>query len=351
MNGIILLACPSSGIFNSVNPFLCFSFNFYWIAVAVLVSLAMISIYAVVYQLSPLIEMEGLRSWSRNKIFEVITNLVLIFIFGLFVSLFISFNPNENNYLLNNNLNVYQCSNSNVNNIYLDALCNVHFFNSVYLDFMEVIYLSGVVTSLSPSVTLSVTPLAPANIRDLGVESTFSLSRGIGDILGLALGLAYAFYVLSQVQIVILASALFLFSVFMGVGFIARIFGPTRGLGGVLISLGLGLGLLYPSLSAISYGFINNNLGGFSAVPIYGSLAAVLFSFISCALSFLLVCTASIPLSITAAFLLIYYGGLIAIGITIVPLINLAITDVFVIDFSSAIGERIDILSLLTGLI
>jgi hypothetical protein len=45
------------------------------------------------------------------------------------------------------------------------------------------------------------------------------------------------------------------------------------------------------------------------------------------------------------------YLGLIIIGLVFVPLLNFIIVDTFIIDFSQAIGERMDFLSMLTGIL
>jgi hypothetical protein len=48
---------------------------------------------------------------------------------------------------------------------------------------------------------------------------------------------------------------------------------------------------------------------------------------------------------------IISYAGIVLLGISLIPLLNFLIVDTFIIDFSRAIGEKVDFMSLLTSII
>ena len=62
---------------------------------------------------------------------------------------------------------------------------------------------------------------------------------------------------LSQLQLILLSSSLLLLSLFFSIGLIARVFGISRSFGGAMIAFGIGLGIIYPLLIAITYGYID----------------------------------------------------------------------------------------------
>ena len=45
------------------------------------------------------------------------------------------------------------------------------------------------------------------------------------------------------------------------------------------------------------------------------------------------------------------YAGLAGAGLLLIPFVNFLIIDVFIIDFSKVIGEKMDFMKILTGII
>jgi hypothetical protein len=154
----------------------------------------------------------------------------------------------------------------------------------------------------------------------------------------------------------------------LGIGLIARIFVITRSFGGAMIALGVGLGIIYPLMVCLTYGFVNvgmqQSFAGIVA-PAVSTVSMVSWALdpstvSSAAISMLLGTSpvfASVPAPMTAAQLggwfwgMVNYLAFVSAGLVLIPFINFLIVDVFIIDFSQAIGERMDFMRLLTGIV
>jgi len=189
----------------------------------------------------------------------------------------------------------------------------------------------------------------------------------INSSLGWLIDIVFGAYVLSQVQLLLLGGALLLFSLFLGVGLIARIFVITRSFGGAMIALGVGLGIIYPLMVCLTYGFVNVGMeqswgvatspaAALASATVYSQILSIITS-ISPLFNPLGVLGLSGSISAATAALqawfmgLINYCGFAGAGLILVPFLNFLIVDVFVIDFSQAIGERMDFMRLLTGMV
>jgi hypothetical protein len=184
----------------------------------------------------------------------------------------------------------------------------------------------------------------------------------------------YIFYILVQVQYLLIGASGLIFGVLMVVGLVARSFGVTRTFGGAMIAFALGIGFVYPLMTSISYGFLDNtinvagnnllcnfgvgnNAQGHACVGVFiggvmlfvgylfgnmftGGTLAIVTSFAGGAAGFLFVWH--------LAQQLLIYGALVSIGLTFIPLMNITVVDTFIVDFSRSVGERMDFISLLT---
>jgi hypothetical protein len=178
----------------------------------------------------------------------------------------------------------------------------------------------------------------------------------------------FLLFAVNQMQMLLLSSALLIFSTFMAIGLIARLFGITRSFGGAMIAFALGVGVLYPLMVCLTYGFLNTGLQEVVSsycLPAIGCLLKVeqwsllIFSFLSMLIYLMLgmTCPTVQAACTIQTYLpqllgqLVTYGGIMSIGLTLVPFFNFLIVDTFIVDFSRAFGERMDLLSLLGNLI
>ncbi|MCL5239062.1 MAG: hypothetical protein M1286_01140 [Candidatus Marsarchaeota archaeon] len=297
---------------------------------------------------------EELRSWAHLKMFEVVLSIALIFVF-LAIALIIS-NINFQSIYSSAHLVPPQCDAGSLGNtdIFSLAVCNMHLFNNNVLTFSQIVYLVALRVSFTPQIKINGVAIARQllNIKGVGGEASLKLPSGFETFSGDLLDALYTAFVLSQVQTLMLAAALLFFTLFTSLGLIARIFVVSRTFGGAMIAFGIGLGLLFPLLVSLTYGYINVQMQSAALVSALdlttvtaavGGLVAVVIAFIASG--------AGVP-GFTAWFSsFIEYGAFAASGLILIPILNFTIVDVFISDFSQAIGERMDFMSLLTNII
>jgi hypothetical protein len=382
---ILLQAC-TSGLSSCLS-----SIYLPWFAFAGLVAVTAIAVLGLMYGLSEFVGRSDIKTWVRVKIYDVLFSLVLIFIFVGVAGTVYNFNVGG---LASNNVDLVpqQCQSGSsailgsgvdpTQNIFAMAICDMYAFNT-YTSEMNTAqyYLTlalgalqprfGLNFGLSPSVAgtaLSVSLSVPG-LTLLPADTAFKY-------LGTGVDLIYSFVLANDVQLILLSAAPLVFALLISLGLIARLFGVTRTFGGAMIAFGIGLGLLYPILVSIMYGFIDYGLtqvstsaastlatygfvlvgtgiglplagsivtaGGFAAAPILGSgWVTALATFAASGGSLYTAIETLIPEPI------FIFAGLVWVGLTFIPLIVLVIVDVFIIDFSQAIGERMDLMSML----
>ena len=371
---IMLQSCVSS-----VSNFLTAPYTS-WFPIVVTAALAVLSILAVIFVLSPLLGRNDIRSWVRVKMYEVLLSIALVMIFGAFATELCTFNPVpafERVQLVVPS----QCgstSGTGIDNIYGLAVCDMYNFKLYNIELNQYIYYVAIAFSTAGKVTFSLELLPGVewvNPDVLQQDGNGVEGFGLGGEVGLmpidttvSLGGAFivlgTLYILNEIQLLLLGASVLLFAIFMAIGLIARMFGITRSFGGMMIALGLGIGFVYPLITAMTYGFIdyglsNTGFGGCAPGQVICGAAiaqatatafgAVVF-FISAQLA------NSIPLIGTLignlfAGTLVIYIGLVLVGLTLIPLLNFLVVDTFVEDMSAAIGERVDFLSLLERII
>lgn len=356
----ILLASTST---CSASISSCFSSMYVLLfGIAATVAVAVIVILALIYGISSFIGRSDIRVWVRVKIFDTLFSLLLIAVF-MYASTNIIYNIPLSSF---NTLKLAppQCS-SATSNIYSLSTCDMYQFNNDTSHFEFIQYWFTIALSLVPQLDFNIgygDPFSGSNLLTGGLQGSITLlpPNLTFKYLGAALDALYVFSLANEVQLIILSSSALIFAILMATGLLARIFGITKTFGGAMIAFAFGIGLVYPALIALTYGFIDYGLAQLTPVINAGLLGGVGLASVSPIATFLLSMstliigsgTASAPsyLVALAQFFpqaLFSYIGLIAVGLTIIPLIDLVIVDVFIIDFSQAIGERMDLLNLL----
>ncbi|MEM3180779.1 MAG: hypothetical protein QXY86_00100 [Candidatus Micrarchaeaceae archaeon] len=306
-----------------------------WFPVALVGALAVISILSVIYALSPMLGRTDLRAWAKIKIYEVMFSIALVFIFFAFMALFTSINFGS----LLHSVSPYSCTNNF--DIYSLAMCDLNTFNGYLSDLNYLAYILLIPSIFSVPISANLYYVSFSTVIE-GLATSFGIDFT-------ELSLIFVFYMLSDVLLLLLSVSLLLFAVFMAIGLISRMFVITRTFGGAMIAFGIGIGILFPLLVSIGYGFIG--------ATISSKAAAAMLSFIESSnpitlvLGFIMYPITGVLPAITGIYLVIEFVGYVIAGFVFMPMFILTILDVFIRDFSQAIGERMDFMSILTRLI
>ena len=360
-----------------------------WEEVAAVAVLLVIAVAAVVYMLSGVISSSNAREWSKMQIFEALLSFLLIVIFGAISYLFLTpVSASAFNSL--GLVPVYCCSpsvctpqsatpNSNpnlpdVNTLYDLSSCDLGYFMNISTTYFSAFYSLGFYAAiLIPGFDLQFQPLA--FIGDNSFNVTFGtpslLPTSFESMLETADSGLITLILLNQIQLIMISGSLLFLSFFMTLGLIARTFGFTRTFGGAMIAFGLGLGFVYPLLVSMTYGFVDVQIQQSAVANLQlvspgtsivlwqvstvnvGTIAGGLYDAVSSVVLGSGLDCGTIPLSagcqgLNSSMLQI---GYLIVGLLIIPLLNFAILDAFIIDFSTAIGERMEFMSLLGSVI
>lgn len=379
---VLLAACAANLTSFLGSPFAL------WFPLVLLATIVVILVAAMIYMLSPLAGRNDLRVWSRVKIYDVLSNLVFVFIFLSFSGLLCTIGPSAP--LLSANLlphstpstpgcvpggtnppNTIPSLPASGDNLFSLADCNIYLYNYDLMQFSVQIYYTILVFSLSPQVTVFPSVVVdPSHARQtIGTGITFNLNflpiQIAHHYITPLMGTLFAVILASFVQQILVNAALPLFGIFMTIGLIARSFGVTRSFGGAMIAFGIGVGFVYPLLVTITYGFLNYSVAALpssSTSVVVGGIHGIGHFFTPDVFWDNLVAILKLGVgagslgTVIQDFLNVFgdslvYGGFMALGLTLIPLLNLVVVDAFIVDFSKAIGERMDFLSLLTRII
>jgi hypothetical protein len=324
-----------------------------WFPIVVLAAVAMIGVLAVMYMLGQFAGRESMRVWAKVKIYEILLSLLTVVLFLFLVSFIFSLNFQQ--IFSSVGLVPQECMPPSLTatDFFSLAICNMHQFNQQLLNLNGLLYYISLRLSMVPQLTINASKVIKylSGISGLGGSITLQPPSAFDTFMGYGLDVLYFAFVLTQVQLLLLAASLLLFSLFMSIGLISRMFVITRSFGGAMVAFGIGLGILFPLMVNLTYGFINVGLDANSSIFTATSLAIMVTGILGIALVFLF---ATSPLSGPFIVLLqsfLTFAGLIAVGLTIIPIINFLVIDSFIIDFSQAVGERMSFMSLLTNLI
>ncbi|MDE1833057.1 MAG: hypothetical protein KGH58_01420 [Candidatus Micrarchaeota archaeon] len=325
-----------------------------WLPVATLGVLAIIAVAAMVFALSGIINSPNARNWARMQVYEGLLSVVMILVFASFSYLF-TLSPQ--NALQSMHMVPATCTGAST--IQTLGTCDMALFNSAAYELYNYAYgISFLVGVVSPDLRATVNPIPN---QPSTLSATFRVKTiapwSLSGLFGKGLSALLFMILLSQVQLILLSSSTFFFTFFMSLGLITRTFGFTRSFGGSMIALGMGLGIIYPLIVSITFGFIDTSttipsiqcLASSTPACAISSTASTLWSIILSVPSLLLQGPGADPLTGVSSLLLSL--GYFAAGFTFIPFLNFVILDAFIIDFSSAVGERMDFMSLLTSLV
>lgn len=304
-----------------------------WIPYAAVFILMVVMVSAFVYALSSVVASSNAKRWARIQIYEALLSMILLLLFGTLSYIFF-INP-EPAY---NAASLVPGACTSSTNMFSLSLCDLQQFNNNAYNVGGVLLWVPFVTGLLPGLWIQFQPWEGI------IFSTYTpplLPPSIGNIFSIGLKTFMIMMLLNQVQVYLLATAPFFLAFFITIGLVARTIGFTRSFGGAMIALGLGLGLVYPLLISITYGYIDvqlvaKGISSFTVGSLFTALL-VLFSFIP-----------STGISIANLLVLCCY---LMLGFTFIPFLNFLIMDAFIVDFSKAFGERLDFMTLLSGLV
>jgi hypothetical protein len=353
-----------------------------WFGITFIVALLVIVVAAAIYMIAPLFGSSAMRQWSIFQVYEAVLSIALIVLF-LGVGQILFLNPQTG--FASVGLVPNGCTAATT--IYMLSTCDLAQFNNASYSVAGYMWAFAFAKALIPATSFAIQPTPQEGV---GLEITFQVPA-ISDaantrIINTMLQFILAALLLSQVELILLSSSLLLLSFFFTIGLIARVFGISRSFGGAMIAFGIGLGIIYPLIVAITYGYIDvasntyclqlssttfiqtaaaqvgcwagtggaQAASGASASALSGTtFASALFNvmlppFGSIATLF----TNSGLQSLGSQFALVFQEiGYILAGLTVIPIINILIVDVFIVDFSKAVGERMSFSMLFRGIV
>lgn len=316
-----------------------------WIVTSVIAVLTVILVAAIIYMLSGVIQSERGKVWSRFQVYEALFTMLLILIFGS-ISYIFFLNPQT----VYGKLNLVPSTCTGASDLYQLAACDVSLFNSASFAFSEYIfyasYIPEIVSGLSPSFEIEPIPIEPSINVQFTVAGLFP--KGTTSMLGWLYAVILFMLIFNQLQLILIAGSLLFLGFFLTIGLLARTLGFLRSFGGAMIAFGLGLGIVYPLLVSITYGYVDvaANLAcmqtlSCATTTTISAILATLFGAWSSGLGV-------IPAAIGTLFTDV---GYIIAGLTIVPVLNIIIVDTFIVDFSDSIGERMSFGQLFSNLL
>ncbi len=346
-----------------------------WFPVVILAVLAVISILSVIYAIGPFIgSINSIRPWVKVKIYELLLSIILILIFASIATSLCTADPYD--IFSSVGLVSSQCTPTStstpVSNLYSLAMCNMYQFNGYVGEFNEFIYLTVMAYAISPVVIAGPFALGsgtttagsgkgvgfqPIPGSPAGAVFTTEFMIDPASLLTKAnkfepfiINAMYVFTLLTQLQLILLAASPYLFAFFMAIGLIARAFGATRTFGGAMIAFGIGIGFIYPVMTSLTYGFLDHAIEHTSTTSLLAPLVSPLITGIDIITGTYL--GTALPAALNSLVESIFMSiGLILVGVIFINLLNFMILDAFIADFSQALGERMDFLSLLTNVI
>jgi hypothetical protein len=341
-----------SSCISSISSFLSAPYTL-WIPIAIVGVLLIIGILAIIYMVSPLVGRNDMREGIKLQIYETFFALALIIAFGFFSTWLCSFNPVP----MLNSLNLVPTANipsgsttvtcQTTTTLYELADCNLYQFTNIALSSVNyALFEIFFAMSFGPKIGITINFIPGVTGLGLGGEMVFALLGPVASFTSYVMDALTWLFLMNDFQIMIISAAPLIFAIFVSIGLLSRIFGVTRSFGGSMIALGVGIGFVYPLLVVITYGFLNNAFGILQANL---GLNALLASNVGASISNFLLGGPNIIINLVYG--IIDEFGFTMVGALFLPMINFIVVNTFVLDFSQAIGERMDFMSLLTRVI
>ena len=322
-----------------------------WYDIALIAVIVVILIAALIYAVSFALDSPNGRSWARAQIYEALIGLMLIVIFlGLYSMMFL--NPSQS--VSSAKLLPSTCTGAASNTIFNLSACDMGSFIAISKGYFGLLYGVSYVAGLTPGFTAKVNVPFDSDGTgfSFGINSLFPKSTD--EILGIAFNALLFMILLNEVQLILLSGSIFFIALFMAIGLIAWVFGISRSFGGAMIAFGLGLGIVFPLLVSVTYGFITTQVLTYLGNP--STLSGALSGIFNLALNATGLVAGLFATYISGSFpsylgtLLLQYGYIIA-GLTFVPFLNFTILDAFIVDFSKVMGEKVSFMALIGNLV
>jgi hypothetical protein len=348
---LVCLAAPlaPAAIPTKVTPASLSSGALKWLPFAAVAILAVMAVAVFVYMLSSIAASPNAKKWARVQIYEALLSIVLLMLFGSFAYMFY-YNPQTAYRSLDlvpgaipPGSSITECTGGSYSTIFTLSQCDLKNFTETSIQVANLLLWVPFVIGLLPGVSVGITPLDGILIS---IYTGTILPPTLSNIFSLGFKAFLTLMLLNQIQVLLLACAPFLLSFFLVLGLVSRTLGFTRSFGGAMIAMGLGLGLVYPLLISITYGFIDYQVSALAATFTAQAVMTMLlglFGPVGVALG-----VAAAPVTIADLIVLLCY---LVAGFTVIPFLNFMILDAFIVDFSKAFGERLDFMSLLSGLV
>ena len=323
---------------------------------AFLIVVIVILVAAIVYMVAGILNSPNARAWSRLQIYECLLAVIILLAFLAVSSIF-----SVNLYNTYSGVNLaapptdwsqFISSCATATDLFQLATCDLAQFNLFAMGMFQALFDATLYASFTPGIHIAAAiPLGPTNVDiDFGTELSSFFPQAADDTMGIFYSTLLLFYVLTQVQLFIIGGSVLWLSFFVTIGIIARTTGVSRSFGGAMIALGLGLGLIFPIMISLTYGFIDYQLStilGSNATA--GGLLGLVYGYLLNLVGAMF--TSGLVGNLLPVGALVSAGGAAVAGLTFIPFLNFTIVDAFIVDFSKAVGERLDFLSLLSGLV
>ena len=317
-----------------------------WIPIAAAAVLTVVLVAAFIYALASVIGSEAAMAWSRFQIYEALLSMLLLIAFGS-ISYIFFLSPQA----MYSSINIVPSKCTGAADLYALASCDVSQFNNATFALARYTFYATYITSTVSGMTEKV-KIDPVYI-DTGISLNFEVPPLFPSNMDKLMDYTYETYLLTlifnQLQLIVLSASVFFLSLFVSLGLIARTFGFARTFGGAMIALGIGLGIIYPLLVSITYGYIDT------------AINVTCLQSLSCALPNVLLGAVQLIGQISSGPMFTSIGAAVGgffsyiiytiAGLTIIPVMNVVLVNVFISDFSKALGERISIEHLFTSII
>jgi hypothetical protein len=336
-----------------------------WIVPSIAAVLAVISVAVLVYMLAGIIGSGSARQWARFQIYEALLSIVLIVAFGSLAFILV-LNPVPA-FTAINLYSAGSCTSAATTTlgctapttIYSLAAFDLAQFNSDTFTVAQYVFYADFLSSAISGfeVKPGVQPIVGLPTVNVTIDLSALYPSGLDQLLKFSYeGLLLATLV-NQLQLMLISSAIFLLGFFLTVGLVARTLGVTRTFGGAMIAFGLGVGIVYPLLTAITYGYITFQLNSICIISSTGAVStiascgsSIVYEVLEVLFIYPVTAYGSTAAGVTFASFLTQTGYII-LGCTVVPVLNIAIVDAFITDFSKAIGEKMTFATLFGSLI
>jgi hypothetical protein len=335
-------AAPQSFVTSFIPP---------WYDIALIAVIVVILVAALIYAVSFALDSPNGRSWARAQIYEALIGMMLIVIFlGLYSMMFL----NPTSAVKSAGLRPSTCTGAASNTIFNLSACDMGSFIAISKGYFGLLYGISYVAGLTPgfNVKVSIPPNSDGTGFSFGIKSIFPKSTD--EILGIAFNALLFMILLNEVQLILLSGSMFFIALFMAIGLIAWVFGISRSFGGAMIAFGLGLGIVFPLLVSVTYGFITTQTLSYLENP--STISGALTDVFNLGASVFVLLAGMVITYVTGGFpsylgtLLLQYGYIIA-GLTFVPFLNFTILDAFIVDFSKVMGEKVSFMALIGNLV